>query len=138
MIHRIDKSRAYSNKVSNISVYNLNGDKMEKYLKYLPLGLFCLTIGKLLYVATWEGAATALVAGLLAGAYELKNQDKKVAELEDRFAIKIKELEDRAEVLTNVINNHAKAFEDIKTHVSGLNLARNLKQSQSAPIQKSF
>lgn len=112
---------------------------MQKYVKYAPISLFCLTISKLLILpATWEGAATALVAGLLAGAYELKSQDKKVKEMEARFDTSIKELQAKDEILTNVLNNHAKAFEDVKTHVSSLNLARNLKPSQPTQMQKIF
>ena len=112
---------------------------MDKILKWSPLALFSFTIVKLLiFPATWEGAATALVAGLLAGAYELKNRDKELRAIEERYNAQIKALEDKDEILTNVLNNHAKAFEDIKTHVSGLNLARNLKQSTQTPIQKIF
>lgn len=112
---------------------------MEKYIKYAPLALFCLTVGKLLFSATWEGAATALVAGALAGVYEWKNYDKKLKALEARLDAQEKSEIARYDVLAEALNNQAKAFEDVRTHVSGLNLARNLKQSQSAaPTQKIF
>lgn len=111
----------------------------ESYLKYLPLGIFSLALGKLLVLpATWEGAAVALVAALLAGAYELKNRDKELQALKEQYDKDIKELKAKDEILTAVINNHAKAYEDMKTHVSGLNLARNLKPSAPTTIEKIF
>lgn len=112
---------------------------VEKYIKYAPIALFCLTIGKLIILpASWESAATALVVGLVAAAYELKSQDKKVLAMEARFDAKVKELEAKNVVLIDTLNNHAKAFDEVKTHISGLNLARNLKQSTSTPMQKIF
>jgi hypothetical protein len=113
---------------------------MEKYIKYTPLALFCLAAGKLLVLTpTWEGVASVLVAGLLTGLYEWKNHDKAIEAIEARLDAQTKASEERYEILANAINTHAKAFEDIKTHVSGLNLARNLKQSQAAaPTQKIF
>ena len=112
---------------------------MEKYSKYAPLGLFCLSLVNVLVRSNWESVVLAGVAALLAAAYELKGQDKKVKELEQKLEAQAKAAEARYEVLATAINNHAKAFEDIKTHVSGLSLARNLKQSQEkAPIQKIF
>jgi hypothetical protein len=113
---------------------------MEKYIKYTPLALFCLAAGKLLFLTpTWEGVASVLVAGLLTGLYEWKNHDKQLEALEARLNAQEKAEKERYELLATAINTHAKAFEDIKTHVSGLNLARNLKQSQTAaPTQKIF
>lgn len=112
---------------------------MDKYAKLLPLGLFCLTIVNLMARPSWEAVGAAAVAALLAGAYELKAQDKRVKELEEKIEAEKKASELRYEVLAAAVNTHAKAFEDIKTHVSGLNLARNLKQSQqAAPMQKIF
>lgn len=111
----------------------------ESYLKYLPLGVFSLALGKLLVVSpTWESAAVALVAGLVAAAFELKSVDKQVEAFETKHSEKLKALEAKVEVMTAVINNHAKAYEDMKTHVSGLNLARNLKSSVQTPIEKIF
>lgn len=103
---------------------------MEKYAKYIPLALFCLAVGKLLiFPATWEGAAGTLVVGLLAGAYEFKNQDKK-----------IKELEDKLETVTLVVNNHGKAIENAQSGVSALRLATQMRQqtTPSTPAQRVF
>lgn len=95
---------------------------MEKYAKYVPLALFCLVAGKLLvFPATWEGAAAAMVVGLLAGAYEFKNQDKKITELEEKL-----------ETVTNVVNNHGKAIENTQSGVSALRLATQMKQQTVA------
>lgn len=95
---------------------------MEKYIKHLPLALFCLTIGKLLIVgANWEGAAVALVAGLLAGAYEFKNQDK-------RF----KELDVKIENIITAANNQAKAIEEIKNSLGSVRIAQQARSLQSS------
>lgn len=103
---------------------------VEKYLKYIPLALFGLTMGKLLvFPATWEGATVALVAGLLAGAYEFKNHDKK-----------FKEIEAKLEIVTNVVNNHAKAIEDTKSSMSTIKIAQQLSSQKVAsnPVQRVF
>ena len=103
---------------------------MEKYLKHIPLALFCLTIGKLIILSpTWEGAAAALVTGLVAGAFEYKGQDKKIQELEKRI-----------ETVASVVNNQAKAIEDTRSSVSTMQLARQI-QTQRAnidPVQRVF
>lgn len=113
---------------------------MEKYIKYAPLSLFCLTIGKLLiFQPTWEGAATALVAGLLAGAYEWKNQDKRIQEMEASQAKINKELDAKIELVSNVVNNHAKAIEDARSGVSALKLATQMRtQTPAAAPQRVF
>lgn len=103
---------------------------MEKYTKHAPLALFCLTMGKLLiFPATWEAAAAALVAGLLAGAYEFKNHDKK-----------LKELEQKIELISTVVNNHAKAIEDTKSGLSTMKIASQLQTQKitANPIQRVF
>lgn len=102
---------------------------MDKYVKHIPLMLLCLAVGKLLiWPATWEGAATALISALLAAAYEFKNQDKK-----------IKEIETKLETTINVVNNHAKAIEDARSGVSALRLATQMRnQTPAASPQRVF
>ncbi len=120
--------------------FHTYGDFVEKYIKYAPLSLFCLTIGKLLiFQPTWEGAATALVAGLLAGAYEWKNQDKKIQEMEASQTKINKELDAKIELVSNVVNNHAKAIEDARSGVSALKLATQMRtQTPAAAPQRVF
>lgn len=111
----------------------------EKYLKYAPLAVFCLALGKLLIVpATWEGAAAALVAGFVAAAFELKSATKYQEAFEAKHGEELRKVKAQIELMTGVINNHAKAYEDMKTHVSSLNLARSLKPSAPTQIEKIF
>lgn len=114
---------------------------MEKYTKHAPLALFCLAIGKLLILpATWEGAAAALVAGLLAGAYELKNNDKKNKELQDKIDNMTKDLAQKIDLVSAVVNNHAKAIEETKSGMSTIKIAQQLQSQKitSNPVQRVF
>lgn len=103
----------------------------EKYLKLLPLGLFCATIGKLLiFGATWEGAATCLVAAALAGAFEYRNYEKK-----------LKDLEAKIELITIAANNQAKAVEELRNAVGSVRLgqqAKSLQPVSQSPTQRIF
>jgi uncharacterized protein involved in exopolysaccharide biosynthesis len=104
---------------------------MEKYIKWVPLSLFTLTLGKILIVgATWESVGLAFIAGALAALYEHKNQDKAV-----------KTLEAKMEVLATTINNQAKAIEEIRNSVGSVRIAQQAKSLQptpSAPMQRIF
>lgn len=114
---------------------------MEKYIKHAPLALFCLAIGKLLvFPATWEGAAAALVAAVLAAGYEFKNHDKKLLEMEANYDKKTKELEAKIEIITTVVNNHAKTIEDTKGSMSAMKLAQQIQSQKIAPnpVQRVF
>lgn len=96
---------------------------MDRYTKYMPIGLFCLIIGKLLIIgANWEGAAIASVAGLLAAAYEFKNHSKQV-----------KTLEDRIEVVVDTVNAQAKVIEELRLSLSSVRLTQQAKTISTQP-----
>ena len=96
---------------------------MEKYLKHIPLAFFGLSIGKLLiFPATWEGAACAFVAAILAAFYEYKNQDTQ-----------IKELQKTVTAVEIAVNNQAKAIENAQSGVSALKLATSMRTPTSTP-----
>jgi hypothetical protein len=99
---------------------------LEKYYKFLPLGLFCLVVGKSLITgASWEAAAVALVAGLLAGAYEFKNHSKQVESLNKRI-----------ETAIDVINAQGKAIEELRISVSSVRLGQQAKAISTQPAKQ--
>lgn len=98
---------------------------MEKYAKKLPLGLFGITIAKMLiFGATWEGAALAAVVGILAAAYEYKNHDNQ-----------IKAFEARLEQIIDATNAQAKVIEELRLSLSSVRLTQQAKTISSQPAK---
>lgn len=108
-----------------MSDINNLGDEMQQYVKYLPIGLFCLIIGKLLITgANWESAVLATVTGALAAAYEYKNHSKQV-----------KALEDRIELVVDTVNNQAKVIEEFRLSLSSVRLTQQAKTISTQPAK---
>jgi hypothetical protein len=104
------------------------------YLKHAPLFLFSLTIGKVLFFqADWQSATAVVIAGILAGLYELKDRSKEIQDMKQNYDAEIKALKDQDEAIIKTVNAQAKAYDEVRTHVSGLSLAKTMKQGQ--PIQ---
>lgn len=99
---------------------------MEKYYRFLPLGLFCLVVGKSLITgASWQEAGIALAACALTAVYEYKNHSKQVAALEKRI-----------EDIITAANNQAKAIEDIRISLSSVRLGQQAKNITTSPAKQ--
>jgi hypothetical protein len=104
---------------------------MEKYIKWIPLSLFCLTMGKILILgASWESVGLAFISGALTALYEYKNHDKQV-----------KALEKKVEDIISAANNQAKAIEEIRSSLGSVRIAqqaKNLTGPAQTPMQRIF
>lgn len=93
---------------------------METKIKYVPLGLFCVSVLKVLIVgATYVDAPVLLILACLAAVYETKSQLKVIKALEDKVA-----------ELQNQINDGSKSISEIKTFVGGIKLGQNIRTTQ--------
>jgi hypothetical protein len=83
-------------------------------LKYIPLGLFVLLVSKMLYMGCgYADAPSLLIIAALAAFYEYKPVNAELKALKDNSAKMEKDLE------------------DLRSHVSSLKLARDLKATRS-------
>jgi len=85
-----------------------------EYLKYLPLSLFTLAVGKGLIIGfSWVDAPILLILGGIAAFYEFKSNDKKVALLQTRL---------------DLVDKHLTEFnvklDKVQTHSSAMSLGQ--------------
>lgn len=80
------------------------------YLKFVPLSLFSVAIGKALYLSpSWSDVAVITVLGLLSIAFEVFSQNKQMQVLHKR-----------CETIDKILTDLAKENEARKSDISGL------------------
>jgi hypothetical protein len=130
------KRAAYANKTSNHSDINNLGECMDKYLKTLPIGIFCLVIlNSLIRGFTWENVAVASAAAILAAVYEAKNHSRQIEAIETKYKGLLENAETKLEVVIGTVNNQAKAIEEVRSSIGSVRIAQQAKTlTTAAPV----
>jgi len=90
---------------------------MDKFLKYVPMLLFCLYCGKMLKEGGSYSEAPILAILGLFSAYNLYRAENK----------QLKESNSNIEQLKKSIDEQNKKIEELKTHVSGLKIGTSMR-----------
>lgn len=90
---------------------------MDKFLKYVPMLLFCLYCGKMLKEGgSYTEAPILAILGLFS-AYSLYRAENK----------QLQETQKTVDQLKNSIEEQNKKIEELRTHVSGLKLSTSVR-----------
>lgn len=96
-----------------------------EYLRYIPMGLLTICLGKLLIMGfAFADAPVIISLAALTGFFEFKLENKKFVELET----KLKEISEK-------IDHKNKEIDEVKNYVSGIKMAQS---RPSVPTQIRF
>jgi outer membrane lipopolysaccharide assembly protein LptE/RlpB len=96
---------------------------LDKYLKYIPLSLFCLYFTKaLIFSISYPEAAILAVLGTVACYFQSKNNEEKLKDFESKILESNKAMEEKTLAAIQSFENKVKKVESIEAQINALKI----------------